>query len=140
MKKMFRLLLLILFVYSYSAIMAQAQNIGRVAGKLMENGTKAPVGFASVGLFAAKDSTLVSGTTSAEDGQYAIENVAFGNYFLKVTLVSFVPKFVPAITLSASQPTLNLGTITVASSAKKLSEVEIVAQKDLVEYGLDKQV
>jgi outer membrane receptor protein involved in Fe transport len=140
MKKLFRLLLLILFVYSFNAIMAQAQNSGRVSGKLLESVAKNPIGFASVGLFSAKDSSLISGATSAEDGNFALENIAFGNYFLKITLVGYAPKFLPNLVLSAAQPNLHLNSIPVVSNTKKLSEVEIVAQKDLVEYGLDKQV
>jgi outer membrane receptor protein involved in Fe transport len=137
MKKVAKILLIIFI--AFSGIKAQAQT-GKISGKLQQTITKEPVGFASVGLFSGKDSSLVNGVTSAENGQFIIENLAYGNYFLQITLVGFTTKMVPDLKISAEKPDLNTGLIMVASSAKKLKEVEIVAQKDLVEYGLDKQV
>ncbi|MFC5272298.1 TonB-dependent receptor domain-containing protein [Adhaeribacter terreus] len=140
MKKMPKHLLFLLFVFSAWSAQAQTPLKGSIRGKLLETGTREPIGFASVGLFSTKDSSLAGSAMSAENGDFAIENVAFGKYSLKITMVGYATKRLPELVLSASQPNLHLGAIMVASSAKKLSEVEIVAQKDLVEYGLDKQV
>src|SRR6187401_3499914 len=97
----------LLLLFSFIAFCnAQAQDSvkGRIAGKLVESGSKMPVGFASVALFSSKDSSLAGGVTSAENGQFAMENLPFGNYFLKITLVGYSPKKIPNIALTAAKP------------------------------------
>ncbi|MBK0402732.1 TonB-dependent receptor [Adhaeribacter sp. BT258] len=138
MKKITKLFLLLFFISVTNLVLAQSK--GRISGKLVEADAGIPVGFASVGLFAAKDSSLISGVTAAENGTFTFENLNFGNYYLYVTLLGYAPKTVPNLVLSNAKPELQLNAVKVVSNAKKLSEVEIVAQKDLVEYGLDKQV
>ena len=132
--------LLFLFALSAWSVQAQVLNNSRVHGKLVENQSQHPLGFASVGLFSAKDSSLVKGANSAENGKFELTELPAGNYYLKINQVGFTPKIVPNLMLSAATPQLDLGTITVASAAKKLSEVEVVTQKNLVEQNLDKQV
>jgi outer membrane receptor protein involved in Fe transport len=137
MKKTFTRLVFLLL--PALALEAQAQS-GSISGKLLEPASKSAVGFASVGLFAAKDSSVVTGVTSDEAGKFLLEKLPYGQYYVKINLVGFAPKILSNLSLTETQPKLDLGTIMVSSGTKKLSEVEIVAQKNLIEYGLDKQV
>lgn len=133
-------------LFSFLAIafpgLAQTNNpaTGTLKGKLMESGTKEPVSFATVALLSMPDSVVAGGVSADENGDFSFQNLAFGKYILKISMVGYVTKRVPAIILSENHPTLNVGTIPVLSGAKTLSGVEIVAQKNLVDYGLDKQV
>src|SRR5688572_17426715 len=131
---------LLLLVAPSFQVQAQNQGPGQVGGKLLEPATKEPIGFATVGLFTAKDSSQVGATTSNEAGFFQLQNLSYGNYYLNISLVGYNSKKLSNLTISAENPSLSLGTIMVNSASRKISEVEIVAQKELVEYGLDKQV
>lgn len=119
--------------------LAQDLKPGLIKGRLVEPVTKGPVSFAAVGLFTGKDSSQVSAATADETGKFQLQNLPTGNYYLQISLVGYTSKKLSNLQITNNQPALDLGTILVSSSAKKISEVEIVAQKELVEYGLDKQ-
>ncbi len=141
MKNLFALIVFLFLALPAINVMAQAgKGTGKIGGRLLEPSTKEPVGFASLGLYTVKDSALVNSTSSDEGGKFLLENLPNGHYYLKISLVGYSPKKLSNLVISPAQPVLEVGTIMVPYSAKKISEVEIVAQKELVEYGLDKQV
>ncbi|MDX5436059.1 MAG: TonB-dependent receptor, partial [Pontibacter sp.] len=112
---------------------------GKVSGKLVEAETKKPIGFANVVLLTAKDSSLVTGATTDIEGVFILERVPLGRFILRASMVGYPTKYIPA-NVTAQQPEVNLGNITLSAASTKLSEVEIVAEKQLVEFELDKRV
>ncbi|GAB3826446.1 outer membrane beta-barrel family protein [Pontibacter rugosus] len=118
----------------------QSTTRGKVTGTLVEGDSKAPIGFANIVLLSAKDSSLVTGATTTAQGLFILDRLPYGRFILRASMVGYPTKFVPDINITADNPTANLGTLQVKASATRLSEVEIVAQEQLVEYDLDKRV
>ncbi|WP_242921054.1 TonB-dependent receptor domain-containing protein [Pontibacter liquoris] len=113
---------------------------GSISGTVVEGATKAPVGFANVVLLTTQDSSLVTGATSDIEGKFVLEHVPYGQFILRVSLVGYPRRFVPNITVSAASPQVALGQVTMKASATKLNEVQVTAERGLVEYNLDKKV
>ncbi|KAA9345737.1 outer membrane beta-barrel family protein [Adhaeribacter soli] len=113
---------------------------GSLKGKIQESGTREPVSFATVALLTLPDSAAAGGVSADEQGNFIFPKLPYGKYILKISMVGYATKRIPNLQLSENKPALDLGTIQMLSNTKTLSGVEIVGQKNLVEYGLDKQV
>lgn len=124
-------------VLSILILWGTAAEAQQVQGKLLQP-DGSPAGFATVMLRAAKDSALVKGTLSDEQGVYQFSNVANGNYFIQADLIGSGKKSTPPFLLE--QNTLNIETLTLEALEKTLSEVTITARKPLVEVQADKTV
>ncbi|WP_158607183.1 outer membrane beta-barrel family protein [Pontibacter oryzae] len=113
---------------------------GNISGTVVEGPQKTPLGFANVVLLTPRDSSLVTGATTDVSGRFNLQPVPFGRYLLRISLVGYPTKYVKNLTVSATAPTLQLATLTMQASTTRLNEVEIVTERELVEYDLDKRV
>jgi outer membrane receptor protein involved in Fe transport len=109
---------------------------GTVIDALNSNG----VDYANIVLFKAKDSTMLNGTITNEKGAFRLEKVPFGKYYLKITFIGYKTLKVPDITIKPGEQDKDLGTLKFEPSAQTLGEVQVVGEKKLVEYKLDKKV
>jgi outer membrane receptor protein involved in Fe transport len=139
-KKLFGLVVLLAFVQITQAQNSRRAGTGVITGTLIEAGTKEPVSFATIVLLSSPDSVMAGGAAADEKGYFILSNLPAGKYLLKVSMVGYQTKRIPNLVISDKDHTINLPGIKVASATKQLKGVEIVGQKNLVEYGLDKQV
>ncbi|MDX5422461.1 MAG: TonB-dependent receptor family protein [Hymenobacteraceae bacterium] len=140
MKTHFYKFILLLFTFFTPLLLWAQGGNGRVTGTVVEGPQKTPLGFANVVLLTTPDSSLVTGATTDISGRFALERVPAGHYVLRVSLVGYPTKFVSNISVTADKPTVALGTVTLEESNTRLSEVEIVTERELVEFDLDKRV
>ncbi|MBX0335504.1 TonB-dependent receptor [Pontibacter sp. HSC-14F20] len=134
-------LVLFLLLISNTALLAQeAATQGRISGTVQDQETKAPLGFANVVLLTALDSSLVTGATSDIEGKFELTRVPQGRFILRVSSVGYPTKFIPNISVSAANNNLQLGAISVRGSATQLKEVQIVTERPIVAFELDKRV
>lgn len=132
---------ILLFLASPAILLAQQPTgSGKVSGKLTDAATKAPLGFANVVLLSAADSSLVTGATSDIEGTFLLDRVPMGRFILRISMVGYPSRFIPNVILSASAPQAAVGAIALKGTATRLNEVEITAQRPLVQYDLDKKV
>lgn len=114
-----------------------AQVTGSVSGKLADGGG-APLAYANVTLLRA-DSSVASGDLSKDDGSFRIASVAEGAYTLRIDILGFSKKYM-AVTLSAAKPDVKLGTIKLNSTETNLKDVNVTAEKRVMELKVDKKV
>ncbi|MDR1403559.1 MAG: TonB-dependent receptor [Tannerellaceae bacterium] len=136
MKKCFYLMLVLLSLASA----ASAAVDSLIKGKLVEAGSRKPIDFADVLLFANGNENPVSHTLPQSDGSFAITLTPYGEYTLFVRLVGFDVYTRSGIVLSASTPVFDAGVIEMKPLEVGLAEVEVVAQKKQIIYKLDKKV
>ncbi|MCX6216910.1 TonB-dependent receptor [Spirosoma sp.] len=98
---------------------------------------KAPIPFTTVALHRLADSVLVKGVVADEAGMFALQ-IKPGNYFLKVSAVSFQEKISPGFALGDQDK--QLGTVTLTATAKRLDEVVVMGEKSQMELALDKRI
>lgn len=112
----------------------------RIRGKIVEAGSRNPIDFADVLLFAKGKEQPVSHVLPDNDGQFSIPDLQDGEYSLLIKLIGFDIYARPEIVLNTSHPMVDLGMIEMLPLEVGLAEVEVVAQKKQVIYKLDKKV
>lgn len=132
-----KIALLVVTLLACTHVFAQ----GKISGKIIDKQSNEAMAFASVSIHKAKDSALVNGMVTADNGNFAIEKLPFGQYLVRVTFMGYATYWSPnAITLSASTPHVQLGKIAIAPTAATVQTVEVRAQRSMVEYQLDRRV
>ena len=101
---------------------------GQVQGFVADSVTKKPLLEANISVLLARDSSFVQVQTTGGDGDFSIPNLAFGRYRLLISYVGYRPKSVP-VTVSAENPSVDLGTIGVQSQTQTLNEVVVVQER-----------
>ncbi|MFC6998767.1 outer membrane beta-barrel family protein [Rufibacter roseus] len=143
MKKLFLLSIFALLVCFSSTIAASGANTSvsftkrsqhnstTVTGVVQDTTSKQAVGFATVAL-QDKEGKNLTGTSADENGKFSLPQVAPGKYNLAISFIGYQTKIYP-ITVSSGATTLNVGTILLETDSKKLEEVVVTGEKDLVQ-------
>lgn len=136
MRVYFYLPIIVLLALSFTPLYAQT---GTITGRVVNEGTNQPLGYATITLYNAADSTLITGGVTDDAGAFAIE-IKPGNYYAEITFLSYQTKIVNNIQLTEAKPSADLGTITLGADATTLSEIEVTAEKSHLQMSLDKRV
>lgn len=107
-----------------------------VLGKLLDDQGE-PIPYASTVLYNTSDSSIVQGMATNANGYFELETKP-GNYFLKISFLSFETKVIPNLVITKAD--INLKTITLTPSATALEAVNIEAERPQMELKLDKRV
>ncbi|MBE9480168.1 MAG: TonB-dependent receptor [Bacteroidetes bacterium] len=137
---------LLLTVYYTMAQRPQGGNSGSmpqegiITGKIIDADLNQPMEYANVVLFQKRDSSMVTGTVTNADGVFKLENLPFGMYYLKANFIGYEKIIIKNIKIYPKQKSINLSTIKLKQSSENLKGVEIVADRSLIEYKIDKKV
>ncbi|MCK4360366.1 MAG: TonB-dependent receptor, partial [Bacteroidales bacterium] len=137
---------LLLTVYYTMAQRPQGGNSGStsqegiITGKIIDADLNQPMEYANVVLFQKRDSSMVTGTVTNADGVFKLENLPFGMYYLKANFIGYEKIIIKNIKIYPKQKSINLSTIKLKQSLEYLKGVEIVADRSLIEYKIDKKV
>ncbi len=113
---------------------------GNVTGVVVDKLTSQAVEYANLVLFRQKDSVMVSGAVTNQKGQFNIDKVPFGKYYLVVSFIGYSSLRIPDIMVNPKEPNKNVGQIKFEPSTNTLGEVNITAEKRMMEYSLDKKI
>lgn len=132
----------ILMLLANSNVSAEGLEIkkGTVSGKITENGTNAPLQYAQVAIYNQLDSSLVNGTITNEDGNFRIDKVPFGQYYLVAEYIGYQQEVQNDIIIDNDKNTIEIKNIRLAEKTTEIDEVNIVAQKSNMNIRADKKV
>lgn len=139
MKKSLIILLLQLFIFGANNVFAQgqAQKVS-VSGQVIDANSEESLPFVNVTLLSVKDSTLIDGTVTDEKGNFSIKGVkANGSFIMRLSFIGYKDIYKD---IKLKGKPLNVGTLAMSTNAEVLSGVEIVAERQMMEYKLDKRV
>lgn len=143
-KFLFFVILLGLTNLSFSQDLKQRQQfsdpIGIIKGKVIDDQTNKPMEYVSVRLFRFRDSTIVSGGLTDNNGYFEIKNIPFGRYYAIVKFIGFKTKTIDSIFITPRNPEVNLGVIHFQPEPIQTKEIEVTAQKDIVSYAIDRRI
>jgi len=143
MKTLYKISYIVLAVTGFlqaPKVSAQAvKTSAKISGNVLdEKGGAMP--FATVGLLKAKDSSLVKGAITNENGKYIFERVNQGTYIIRVNVMGYNKANSKPVIVGADATDITIPTIKLVSSSKALKEVNITAAKPLIERKLDRTI
>ncbi|MES2592898.1 MAG: TonB-dependent receptor [Bacteroidota bacterium] len=110
-----------------SALIAQVTVSGRAVDTL-----NVPLPFLNLAILNAIDSSYVNGSTTNNNGEFAINNVMPGAYFLRITAIGYAyPK---SLTFTVKDISLNLPDVVLIQANTELNEVSVSTLKEMVQY------
>ncbi|WP_442588777.1 outer membrane beta-barrel protein [Pedobacter sp. AW31-3R] len=131
-----------LLLFSIACLQLKAQTSpvkGDISGKVLdETGKGFP--YTTVSLLNAKDSAVVKGTLSADNGTFQLNNIEPGTYVVAFYVVGYKKIYRGPFSVSAEKNVQVLKEVQLAQDSRQLKGVEIVKQKPLVERQIDKTV
>lgn len=86
------------------------------------------------------DSAVYRSMSTDQSGSFAFNNVPHGSYGIEIDLIGYNRITKPGLIINQTDTAINLGTITLTTSTKMLSGVEIKAQASFIEKQIDKTV
>lgn len=120
---------------------ANAQKNCKITGKIIDGKTGGAVEYATVSVLKASDSSLANGSITASNGSFSVNNLAAGNYLVRVSFIGYKTLTHPSVvTLSAAKPSVDLGKIKISQSAVTLEAAVVRSERSMVDYQLDKRV
>jgi len=137
MIKFYALIVLLFIIFTFPCI-AQSKK-GRVEGYIKST-DGSPINAATISLLRAKDSALAKAVIADKTGNFEIENVADGNYLVKITAVGYSPYLSNPFIISDANYNVSLSTLTVRKSDKQLENVQVTVKRPLIENRIDKLV
>jgi outer membrane receptor protein involved in Fe transport len=127
-------LTLLFLCYAY-ALQAQ-NNQFTVTGTTVDEKRKA-ISNSTVALHKSSDSSQITVVISDDKGRFEIKAQP-GNYFLKITFLSYEDKLVSNVNITNAN--VDLGTLALTTSTNTLKNVTVTGEKKMMELKLDKKV
>jgi len=137
MKAMYRLLLLLSFLYFTSATGVHAQ--GTIKG-IVTDEKKLALPAVVIRLKNLSDTVLYKALSTDVSGKFIFTNLPPGRYQLQADLIGYRPLLKTGLSIDPTDTAIDVGALTLSPSSKMLSEVAITAQKPLIERLIDKTV
>lgn len=109
---------------------------GQVTGKLVTEKDQ-PIPYATALLLNPVDSSMVKGSLTTETGDFTIENIPAGNYFLRFTAIGFQTWNFRIFKISDTISALNLGMQIIKEDTRQLGEIVIRAEKPVFEQKIE---
>jgi hypothetical protein len=113
---------------------------GIVKGKVYDGKSKTPVEYATIAIYNADDDSVINGTISDENGNFKIKGLKEGNFYVVVSFLGYENKRYDDIVVDGGRDMIDLGSITLGSANQSIEEVEVVAERQSVEFHIDKKV
>ncbi|MBI9071810.1 MAG: TonB-dependent receptor [Melioribacteraceae bacterium] len=113
---------------------------GEVKGKIVEAGDNKPIEYANIVIFSKEDSSMAAGTISKSDGTFELKPLKPGNYYLEVKFIGYEKVTYDSLRLGRGSMSVSLGEVKLNKVAYTMDGVEVVAEKQMMEYKIDKKV
>lgn len=110
---------------------------GVIRGTVVDAASGGPVASASVGVWNAADSALVTGAVAGPDGVFRIEGLRPGSYYLRVGAMGYTAA-TPRVALTPQALQADLGQIRLATAAVALEGLEVRAERAAVALAPDR--
>lgn len=111
-----------------------------IQGKVVDDRSGSPIEYANIAIYTLEDSVLVSGGITDADGRFKIKDLNQGAYFVTIKFIGYEIKVIEDINLDKDNHNIKLGEISLLTNAQNLNELDVVADKQQVQFKIDKKV
>ena len=127
------------FLILFNSFYTNSQSLqNELNGKVTDEVSKQPVGYASVILRSTGDSTVVFGTMADSSGIFRIEKIKPGNYQMRVSFIGFKTKIDTIV--FAGNSNLILSDIFLQKDVTTLNDVTVETQRDAFQQNFEKKI
>ncbi|MDQ2180658.1 TonB-dependent receptor domain-containing protein [Marinifilum sp. D714] len=99
----------------------------KMHGVVCDQKDKSPIAFATVSLHQQRDTSLITGTTSNQDGYFEIDQVKNGSYLLRISFIGYQTYMLP-VRLDKNH-NFNLGTVSLHEETIHMAETVVVGER-----------
>jgi outer membrane receptor protein involved in Fe transport len=131
---------LIYFLVSSTLFAETPIDKGWLKGKIKDATNSQPVEYATIAIYTVTDNTLIDGAVSGIDGDFKIQKLQPGNYYLIISFIGYDDKKVEKIIIKKSEEKVDIGEIKLERTVQNIDEIEVVGNKNSVKYEIDKKV
>lgn len=110
----------------------------QIKGRIVDEQNKS-LEYATAALFNSEDNTLIAGVISNENGDFQIEDIKKGSYYLEASFLGYEKIRIESIGVNSKGETVDLGTIQLVLGTQ-LNEVLVQAERNTVVNKIDRQV
>lgn len=126
------------FLFFATDGMAQTRSArGSLSGFVTDGQSGEKMQYVNVAVLSSKDSSLVNGVITDAEGKFEIKALSLGTYIVRFSFIGYKDCFKSVNVKSGST---DMGTIALNTSSEMLKSVEVVAERQMMEYKLDKRV
>lgn len=133
---------ILLIVLAGCCLCYQSFSQGTFRGKIVDSAANTPLGFATITVFKAADTVIITYRLSSPDGEFKVPGLPLGLNCRAVISFSGYGVYRKEFILTGDQPVLNAGTVYMSSNAKSLDEVLVISErppvvikKDTIEFN-----
>lgn len=116
----------------------QQGKTGEIFGTIVDSVSNESLGYVTVIAFKQPENKMIKGMVTSDNGNFSLAELPIGDYNLKISFIGYNTTIVENITLSNEASTHNTKNISI--SPMVLDIVEVVGDKPLVTYEIDKKV
>jgi len=127
---------LLLATIILSVFTASAQN-GTISGKLVDSASRKGLAFATITVFKAKDTAIVTYRLSNPEGEFKVGGLPLDVPLRAIITFSGYQAFRKEFTLTAANSVLNFDSVKLGTTANQLDEVIVVAERPPVSIKND---
>ncbi|MEG2177742.1 MAG: carboxypeptidase regulatory-like domain-containing protein, partial [Bacteroidales bacterium] len=154
---LFSLFYLSFFLFVFSSVPLRAQDntnihpngnshptvinkLGKISGKVLDQSNGYIMEYVNIIVIDAKTKNMLGGTITNAKGEFTIEELPYGSFIVKISYIGFSEFQSAVFTLTPKNPIFKLSPVSLVPNATTLAAVEVVGQKRVMEYTLDKKV
>ena len=117
-----------------------SQNIlAQITGTIVDVTNEEPLEYATAAIFSQKDSVLVTGVITSQEGTFIINNISPETYYLEVSFLGYAPEIISNIVITKDNLAHNIGVVGL-TLGNQLNEVVIQGERATVIHKIDRQV
>lgn len=118
----------------------QNPHTGAISGKVLDGSSQAPLEYANIVLYGAKDSALVTGTVTNAQGNFQLSKILPGKYYLAIHFIGYKSERTGAIEVIPPKLDHDLGTMVLAPATLSMESVVVEAERAAISYQIDRKV
>jgi outer membrane receptor protein involved in Fe transport len=132
--------LITLFIIFSINLNAQNHRVRSIFGTVLTESTKKSLEFVNVVVMNQSDSTLATGAVTDNKGNFEIDNVPNGTYFIRYSLLGYEEKQSNNFKIDDKQKELDLGKIFLKEAALSIGDVTVTSQRATFITSIDRKV
>jgi len=132
--------IILIFSFFTNSFAQSSPGKSKITGIVIDATTKTPVDFATITVYQSGSKTPINGISSDPKGNFSVSGLTSGTYRVTIDFIGYTQKVFDPVTVSAQNPVIGLGTISLASKDANLQSVTITAKTPIIENKIDKTI